>query len=142
MNTQTTPTRGTQPAHDRADTLPSPAPASRTRRLLAAWREMLLLVAPERRFGVGVAVAPEALADRIIAQTPLGVLVVYRLNPEAANGITTRDGLILRLYTLAVYQVSLEHNTTAAALFAVTADAVAAAFPRLKRVALRRYPLP
>ena len=101
-----------------------------------------MLVAPEQRFGVGITITPEGLTECAVSQTPLGVLPVYRINPRVADGITTRDGLLLRLYALAVYQVSLEHSTPTIALFAATADAVSAALPRLKRVALRRYPLP
>jgi hypothetical protein len=101
---------------------------------------MLLLVAPEKRFGVGI--TPEAVAECAVSQTPLGILPVYRLNPRVVDGITTRDGLLLRLWAAAVLAVSQQDANAAAALFAATADAVAAALPRLKRVALRRYPLP
>jgi hypothetical protein len=133
-------------AQIRTNTLPSPSPApasrTQTRRLLAAWRDVLLLVAPEKCFGVGI--TPEGLTECAVSQTPLGILPVYRLNLEAANGITTRDGLLLRLYTLAVHCVACvaQDANTEAALFAATADAVSAALPRIKRVALRRYPLP
>jgi hypothetical protein len=130
----------------------APAPKPQTKRLLAAWRELLRLVTPDIVYAVGVIADPETVAERdIIADTPAGRVVVYYLHPELAiQGVTTRDGLLLRLYALAVHESTHayhdSHNerftSAESRLFAATADAVSAALPRLKRIALRRYPLP
>jgi hypothetical protein len=131
----------------------APAPKPQTKRLLAAWRELLRLVTPDREYCVGVIADPDTVAEReILATSPAGGgIPCYYLHPELAiQGVTTRDGLLLRLYALAVHEATHaahdSHNerftSAESQLFSATADSVAAALPRLKRVALRRYPLP